>query len=929
MSKINSIIRAYNGVENKKDLLKTVIKTIKKGGFVELKNAAKRSADRGQEAETTDLYDRQQQNTRDYEKTEVKVLFVVLVEQIDADIRNSIESIVALKCVDKEIVVIACKGFRCPYEQRVREFDGAWGTSVDAAVKESNADYVCFLRGGDYYAPNMSGEFFAVCGNDRYDMIYSDECISDQNGRRYFLKPDYSEFDLIYRQYIGQSIAFSRIAIMEAGGIDIRIMRLDDLLLDLSLKVAGVSDRIKHIDKVLMLHQFDFHESIDHARIKIINNALHRGNVAAEVYLTDGKIKFCSGGIGDKFSIILSSDCYERCCDSVDNIMGHTDYISYELILVCSREICEKLEKRYEFCTNIKYVYSGNQSYTGKCNLGAEKAEGEVMVFLADDARVLQNDWLYRMGTLLAFPNVGAVSPKIIRNENTIRYAGMIAGGFGFTPIPFNGEEDVYRTNWNEPVYTTREISVLSSTCLLVRKPLFEQVRGFAEGKITDKFSNAVLSFELARLGVQCVYCADVALTAGSEAWYDSKYDAEDPSAYLYLLQNYADFLSYDPHFTEAMKQQYLRGVPLDFRIYKKKITKEQNKGSILMVSHDSLLGGATIALQYAARALNKNGYYVTFLLPEEGGMIQELEKDDIHYIVDSTVYGSNEWMQYARNYDVVFLNTLLMGEYIGQLQKFGEKIFWWIHEAPEYYKKIGKSKYIFDVNSRLRICCVGKYAKEVFERNFPEISADVLLYGLSDYNNADTITRTKKSNQVIFLSVGTIEKRKGQDILCESIELLSDEDRAKCQFLFIGKKIDNKLYQQIENCQKTYPNVVRILGTLDREHMMEKYRECECVICSSREDPMPVFITECMMFARVAICSENTGTAGVLRDGYDGLIYQNNDPRLLAEKIRYVINQRGNLEQMKSNARDTYEKVFAMEVFEEKICEELQRFIG
>lgn len=91
----------------------------------------------------------------------------------------------------------------------------------------------------------------------------------------------------------------------------------------------------------------------------------------------------------------------------------------------------------------------------------------------------------------------------------------------------------------------------------------------------------------------------------------------------------------------------------------------------------------------------------------------------------------------------------------------------------------------------------------------------------------------------------------------------------------------------------------------------------------------MPVFMTECMMQARIAICSENTGTAGVLRDGYDGLIYQNNDPQLLAEKIRYVINQRGNLEQMKSNARDTYEKVFAMEVFEEKICEELQRFIG
>ena len=90
----------------------------------------------------------------------------------------------------------------------------------------------------------------------------------------------------------------------------------------------------------------------------------------------------------------------------------------------------------------------------------------------------------------------------------------------------------------------------------------------------------------------------------------------------------------------------------------------------------------------------------------------------------------------------------------------------------------------------------------------------------------------------------------------------------------------------------------------------------------------MPVFMTECMMQSRIAICSENTGTAGVLRDGYDGLIYQNNDPVLLAEKIRYVIHHEDELEQMKRNARDTYEKVFAMEAFEKKICEELADFI-
>ena len=99
------------------------------------------------------MYEKQQQKSREYCKSNVKVLFIVLVEQIEADIRNSIESIGAQDCVGKEIVVIAKKGFQCPYDLSVREFDENWGACVDIVVSEYDVDYIFFLRGGDYYAP--------------------------------------------------------------------------------------------------------------------------------------------------------------------------------------------------------------------------------------------------------------------------------------------------------------------------------------------------------------------------------------------------------------------------------------------------------------------------------------------------------------------------------------------------------------------------------------------------------------------------------------------------------------------------------------------------------------------------------------------------------------------------------------------------------
>jgi glycosyltransferase involved in cell wall biosynthesis len=48
-------------------------------------------------------------------------------------------------------------------------------------------------------------------------------------------------------------------------------------------------------------------------------------------------------------------------------------------------------------------------------------------------------------------------------------------------------------------------------------------------------------------------------------------------------------------------------------------------------------------------------------------------------------------------------------------------------------------------------------------------------------------------------------------------------------------------------------------------------------LICASRDDPMPVVVTEAMMFSKVCICSENTGSANIIQDGNSGFVYKDN----------------------------------------------------
>jgi len=922
ISNIRVVIRAFKGIKNKKEIVYTVRKTLQKGGLRELKKEFLLAAGRGEKAECDDLYAVQQLEVEEYDGNFANVLFIILAEQKDAYIADTCESIGKLKNIEKEVVIVAIEGFIGNSKLPIYNYTDNWAEQVSAVIDKSQADYVYLIRGGNYVAPNMGGAMFESVSHSDFDIIFSDECIEMENSKKCILKSDFSRFDLLYNQNMGQAVAFSRKSILKVGGVDKTINRLDDLICDLFFKLSGSEESIKHIDKVLLIHKYDYKENVDAIRHQIMNRELLKYGVSAKTVLYNNVLRLETGNAANSVSIIIPAETYEDTVECINSILEQTRYVSYDINVVANHDIVKALDKRYNYVKNIRCIVADQYSYSGKCNIGAKEAIGDILFFISDDVRVIQNDWLYNMERLFAFPWVGGVSPKVVRNENTIRYAGIIAGGFGFTPIPFNGEMNEYKVNKNEPIFYSHEVSILSATCLAVRRESFEQINGFNEQEVPDKFSNAVLSFELTRNSYSCIYCAESTVVAGSKLWYDSWYDKEDSGSYLYLLKNYGDFLTYDPYFTDAMKQQYLRGVPKEFRIYKKKIDFEK-KNSILMVSHDALLGGATIVLQSAAKILKNNGYFVTFLVPEEGRILEELEAEGIDYIVDNSLYGNDEWIKYACNYDIIFLSTLIMGQKIQKLNACEKKIIWWIHEAPEFYRNM-RDKIVLDNCENLSVFCGGGYAQRVFEKNFPGVLSRVLLYGVPD-NRADNITLTAKGNKLVFISVGTIEKRKGQDILCEAIRKLSKEEREKCSFIFIGGCIHQDIYMCVEQLVQEYPEQVSWIPPVKREKLMQLYRECTCVICSSREDPMPVFMTECMMQSRIPICSENTGTASVLQDGYDGFLYHNDSADELADKIRYVIEHRDELDSIGNNARKTYEEVFSMEQFEKNIIREIE----
>lgn len=929
-SKVKYVAKVFLKSPEKVALIKKAVRVLRKDGVSGLKWAIKAT---GQKQESIkDLYEKQQAERREYKEYPESVLFVIWAFQQEVDISDTYRLTEAQKKPKDRIVVVKARE-KAVWEDYIkceklvcdeREVSAC----VSKLLAECEQDYVYFIKGGDYLSPNMRDEFAEAIAKGKPTVIYSDECTyASGNGNiiRYDVKPDFSVYDLCQGNQNWQSVMYARELVAKLFERKVPMGCMENMMLYLILNAVKETEKINHISQVLLLKKDVLEQQDMTERRFIVTQYLRELGIPTNVIIENDKLRLCAYNGQKKASVIILAEKPEQMNACLMDLLHHTANADYELLVAGEQELLENLREDFATCNLITSVLcEKGMTYTQRCNAAAKMATGDILIFLQEDMRVRHVEWLSELLGVFAFPQVAGASPKIVREDDTLRYAGMIAGGFGFTAIPFNGESNQFVKNVNEPAFINRQVSVLSASCLAVRKEIFETIGGFDTKKFTDKFSNAQLSFEIARAGYACVYCAKSGLVAKGEDWYDSWYEKEHSTAYLQLLKNYGEELSEDSYFTESMKHLYLRGVPIDFRIYQKKNEINDDAKRILMISHDSLLGGATIAFQYAARALKKSGYYVVWLLENEGAMLEELERDGIGYIVDSSFRGSDRWLNYADNFDLIICSTILLCPQVEKLKNIGKSVLWWVHEAHDYYMQETIKSFTGENMQNLHVWCGGTFAEKTFQQHFPEIPTEVMVYGVPDYAGGEsTYSENVIDNpmdKMIFLSIGTIESRKGQDILAEAIRKLEPEIREQCLFVFLGKPVQENVYAKVQGVADEYPQSITIMKPVNRNTLMQMYQQGDVVLCTSREDPMPVFMTECMMQSKIAICSENTGTAGVLTDGYDGFIYHNNSVDELAQKIIYVLKNKYEMQQIRVNARKTYEKYFSMEVFEEKL---------
>lgn len=962
-SKINIFIGAIRKA-NKKKILKKIYCTVRVGGLKAIKEAIIVTAQRDQNLVSNHEYDPmkslenvnasslgvnlylEEQAAVEYsDKLSSKTITVIIIVPSNQyTIRNTVESIkkqVAVSGV--KIKLLIPDDFAEATEPEYTTYFRS-KSSIKDIVRALDSEYFILLKAGNTLAPNALYEFKKVMDKG-YTFAYSDECVWNFNNGtiiKHYLKPDFSKYYLYNNLYMEKSVCFSTKNVVKISDL---LEDTSDLAAYINECVLRLSDNKKipyHIEKILLLRNHLYEKQAVEAysaNFELVKESLRKMKIRMADYRNEGFINYCKFIEAEavEISLILIGNMAHDAINAINSIFDVTKYQKFEVILVANEEICEIV--RYNVGNRPKLSYAETPekySYAKACNTGAKTATSDIIVFLQDNIIVRDEAWLDEIAKCFVLPFVGGVSPKILRNDNTIRYAGAIAGGFDFCPLVFNGEINIVKEDFSELAFISRETSILSASCMAVRKVLFTKVGGINDIDTPDKFSNADLSFKIAEEGYNCIFCANSQLYYDNGNWYDNWYDQKSDTAYIYMLKKWIKYLSYDPYFTYSMQKHMLDRLPTYLRIFcnenKVNNTGKGKQRNILMFIHELSVTGAPVAIHYAAKALKDNGDFPIIVSPSDGNLRKTIVEDGIPVMVNPTITHDNTWIRFASNFDLVLVCTLACHWIIKALEDAKIPTLWWAHEARESYEGGQLKNFLPEsLNDNIKVFCGGEYARKMLYSYRPAYKADILLYAVPDYS--DTFSGIKYElpdlgDKIVFSIVGTIMKRKGQDILAEAIMEMPEEKVKLCKFLFIGRVIDPLISIAVKKLKEKYSDEVILIDEVSRSELMDIYKQCDSVICASRDDPMPIFMTEAMMFSKICICSENTGTASLIKDGVNGFVYGNDSHKELMKKIIYVIDNINKLENMKKKARETYVNTFTMSAFSKKLITAIDTII-
>jgi GT2 family glycosyltransferase len=367
--------------------------------------------------------------------------------------RQAVDSVVAQIYPDWQLCIVddaSQQPLKPPDDSRISfvalETRAGISGALNRALQMASGDYICVLDHDDFLSPDALYRVVEALQQQRSEVLYTDEDYVDERGdpTRPNLKPDWSPELLSNCMYVGHLVVVSRGLMERVGGFRSEFDGAQDY--DLALRLTEQSVSVAHVPHILY-HWRQHGESIaQRPDAKPWAHASGRRAVEDMIRRRGWHAKVVEAEIPTRYHVVRSLPRHETAS------------------IVVADALRNSLEQNTD-CKDFEIIDD------------PRKASGTYLVFLHGDVRPQKPDWLANLLAMAQRPEIGVVGAKLVYPNGAIQHSGIVTGMQGGAGNPGRG---LYQSDYWRWLDYTRNVTAVSSACLVTRKQVFESVGGFA-----------------------------------------------------------------------------------------------------------------------------------------------------------------------------------------------------------------------------------------------------------------------------------------------------------------------------------------------------------------------------------------------------------------------------------------------------------------
>jgi glycosyltransferase involved in cell wall biosynthesis len=253
-----------------------------------------------------------------------------------------------------------------------------------------------------------------------------------------------------------------------------------------------------------------------------------------------------------------------------------------------------------------------------------------------------------------------------------------------------------------------------------------------------------------------------------------------------------------------------------------------------------------------------------------------------------------------------------------------GIPVIWYIHESLVAHDLIARIPEIKPALGLADALVMPTRRTAQLYATLTDRPIEVLPYGIPPAS-AGPHKRRGDSALTQFLLLGSYEPRKGQDLYLHAIDRLSAATNAHAVFQMAGRILDRLFYERVAQQAGRMRNV-QLKNELDHNQALEASAAADVLVCSSRDETMPIAILEAMSLGKAIVTTNVGGVAEWLSDGVNALLVPAEDSRALMEALRRCIEEPGLIASLGANARRTFSENFSIDRLGERFSALIRR---